>query len=341
VRPVKVVKVEPNAATRQIVLSGAVKARTEAAIGFRVPGKIVARLVNVGDHVGPGTVLARLDTNDLDLALRNAEAAVGSAEARRDVAEKALQRNKTLLAKGFIAQSVLEQRQMEFDQADAAVESAISTRDQSKNQAAYSELKADAAGIVTEIRGEVGQVVAAGTPVAVVARDGDMEAAIAVPENEIRHFAVGNKLAAHFWADDAVALTGVVREISGSADPTSRTFAVRVSIPEDKRVRLGMTAMLTADVPVDGGGIVMPLAALSERDGKPIVWVVDPARQTVEPRTVATRSFAAGGVRIAEGLAPGELVVTAGTQFMTPDKKVRIADALASPGTATATVAAR
>jgi RND family efflux transporter MFP subunit len=341
VRPVKVMKVEPSAATRQIVLSGSVKARTEAAIGFRVPGKIVARLVNVGDHVEPGTVLARLDTTDLDLAVRNAEAAVGSAEARRDVADKALQRNKTLLAKGFIAQSVLEERQMEFDQADAALESAISTRDQAKNQAAYSELKADAAGIVTEIRSEVGQVVAAGTPVAVVARDGAMEVAIAVPENEIRHFAVGNKLTAHFWADDAVALTGIVREISGSADPASRTFAVRVSIPEDSRVRLGMTAMLSADVPVSGGGIVMPLAALSERDGKPVVWVVDPASQTVAPRTVETRSFAADGVRIAEGLSPGELVVTAGTQFMTPDKKVRIADAVASAATAVATVAAR
>src|SRR5262245_61708493 len=84
VRPVKVVKVEPNAATREVVLSGSVKARVEASLGFRVPGKIVERLVNVGDHVEAGTVLARLDTNDLDLALRNAESAVTSAEARLD-----------------------------------------------------------------------------------------------------------------------------------------------------------------------------------------------------------------------------------------------------------------
>src|SRR5436190_23248786 len=90
VRPVKVVKVEPSAATRQIVLSGSVKARTEAGLGFRVPGKIVARLVNVGDHVAAGTLLARIDTNDLDLALRNAEAAVTSAKARNDTAERAL-----------------------------------------------------------------------------------------------------------------------------------------------------------------------------------------------------------------------------------------------------------
>ena len=192
VRPVKVVKVEESAPTSRIVLSGSVKARTEAGLGFRVPGKIVERLVNVGDHVEPGEVLARLDTNDLDLALRNAEAAVGSAKSRLDVAEKALGRYKALLAKGFIAQSVLDQRQLEFDQASGALDSAISTRDQARNQADYSELKADAAGIVTEIRAEVGQVVNAGAPVVVVARDGDKEVAIAVPENEIRHFAVGD-----------------------------------------------------------------------------------------------------------------------------------------------------
>jgi multidrug efflux system membrane fusion protein len=340
IRPVKVMKVEANAATRQIVLSGSVKARTEAGLGFRVPGKIVERLVNVGDHVEPGAVLARLDTNDLDLALNNAESSVGSAKARRDVAEKALARNKALFAKAFIAQSVLDQQQLEFDQADAALTAAISTRDQARNQTAYSELKADAAGIVTEIRAEVGQVVSAGAPVVVVARDGAKEVAIAVPENEIRHFTAGEKLKARFWADDAIALTGAGREISGSADPASRTFAVRVSLPEDARVRLGMTATLSADVPVDGSAIVMPLAALSERDGKPIVWVVDPANQTVAPRNVETESFAPGGVRIAQGLAGGELVVTAGTQFMTPDKKVRIADAPAV-ATAAATVATR
>ena len=303
-----------------------------------MPGKIVERLVDVGDHVEPGEVLARLDTNDLDLALRNAEAAVSSARSRLDVAEKALGRYKSLLAKGFIAQSVLDQRQLEFDEASAALDSAISTRDQARNQAAYSELKADAAGIVTEIRAEGGQVVTAGAPVVVVARDDDKEVAIAVPENEIRHFAVGDQFAVRFWADDAIALTGTVREVSGSADQTSRTFAVRVSLPEDPRVRLGMTATISADVPVSGGAIVVPLAALSERDGKPIVWVVDPASQTVAPRYVETRSFVADGVRISAGLASGELVVSAGTQFMTPDKKVRIADSVLP---ATAKVATR
>jgi len=336
VRPVKVVKVEASAATREIDFSGSVRARHEAGLGFRVGGKIAERLVNIGDHVEPGTVLARLDTNDLDLALRSAEANVNSANARLEIAENQLARGKALIGKSFITQSELDQRQTEFNQAKAAVDAAASARDQAHNQAGYSELKADAAGVVTNIRAEVGQVVSAGAPVVDVARDGEKEVAIAVPENEIRFFKPGDKLAAHFWADDTVALTGVVREVSGSADQTSRTFAVRVSLPDDPRVRLGMTATISDDVPTQGAGIVMPLSALSERDGKPVVWVVDPNTATVAPRAVATQAFAPDGVRIAEGLAPGDLVVTAGTQFMTPDKKVRIADpALTSDGKST------
>ena len=340
VRPVRVMKVEASAATREIDFSGSVKARHEADLGFRVAGKIAERLVNVGDHVEPGTVLARLDTNDLDLALKSAEANVNSANARLEIAQMQLQRGKQLIGKSFITQSEVDQRQTEFNEAKAALDAAISARDEARNQAGYTDLKADAAGVVTNIRAEIGQVVSAGTPVVVMARDGEKEVAIAVPENEIRFFKPGDKLAAHFWADDTLALTGVVREVAGSADATSRTFAVRVSLPDDPRVRLGTTATLAANVPTESTGIVMPLTALSERDGKPVVWVVDPNNQTVTPRTVETQAFAPGGVRIAQGLAPGDLVVTAGTQFMTPDKKVRVADpAMTDDGKST--VAAR
>lgn len=330
VRPVKVVKIEPNATTRQIVFSGSVKARTDAGLGFRVAGKLVERLVDIGDHVEPGQLLAHLDTADLALAVRSAEANVGSAQSRRDVAEAALTRNQALFAKGFIAQSVLDGHQLEFDQAAAALNAAISARDEAVNQAAYSDLKADSAGIVTAVGANAGQVVGAGTPVLTVARDGEMEAAIAVPENEIRFFAAGNRMVAHFWADPAIALTGTVREVSSSADPVSRTFAVRVSLPADPRVRLGMTATLSATVAADGGDIVVPTASLTEREGEPIVWIVDPISQTVAPRNVETEGFAPDGIRIASGLRTGEFVVTAGTQFMTPGKKVRIADAPAS-----------
>ncbi len=340
VRPVKVAEIAPREETRRISYSGSVKARTEANLGFRVGGKIVARLVDVGDRVEPGTVLARLDTSDLTLSLDSAEANLTSATAQVAVASSAYDRAKALFGRGFTSKSTLDDRKLALDQAEAALDAARSSRDQAENQTAYSELKSDVAGIVTAVAAEAGQVVAAGSPVVVVARDGEKEVAIAIPESEIRFFHVGDRLAVHYWADPSLSQTGTVREIAGSADAASRTFAVRVTLPDNPAVRLGMTAAIDANVPVEAAGIVVPLSALTERDGAPTVWVVDAAAGTVSPRKVETAAFADDGVRISAGVAPGEWIVTAGAQFMTPGKPVRIdekqAAAMAAPHLAVA-----
>lgn len=324
VRPVKVAKVAPRQDTRTISYSGSIRAKTEAGLGFRVGGKIVERNVDVGDRVEPGTVLARLDTADLALSLKSAEAALAGAQSQLAVAQSAYDRAQKLFASGFTSRSILDDRKLALDQAASGLDAARSARDQALNQNAYSELKSDIAGVVTAVNAEAGQVVAAGTAVVTVARDGDKEVAIAVPESEIRFFREGDRLSVRYWADPSIRQTGTVREIAGSADPTSRTFAIRVALPADPAVRLGMTAMLEAVVPVESGGIVVPLAALAERDGKPVVWVVDPASKTVSPREIVTASFAEDGVRVEKGLKPGEWIVTAGAQFMTSGKAVRL-----------------
>lgn len=341
VRPVKVVTAAPKATTRQVSYSGTVKARREANLGFRVSGKIVERRVDVGEHVEPGAILARIDRVDLELALRSAEATVTAAQSQLAVAQNAYDRSAALFARGFATQATLDDRKLALDQAHASLDQARSGRDQAANQAAYAELKSDVAGVVTSIQAEAGQVVAMGAPVVVVARDGEKEVAVAIPESEIRFFKVGDRLAVHFWADPDLAASGVVREIAGSADATSRTFALRVSLPDDPALRLGETATLVADLPAGDGGIEIPLAALTERDGHPNVWVVDPATRTVAPRRVATAAFADDGVRIADGLRPGDLVVTAGAQFMTPGKRVTLARDEAAGAGATALASAR
>jgi RND family efflux transporter MFP subunit len=324
VRPVKIAKVEPRQDTRKISYSGSVRARTEADLAFRVGGKIIARPVDVGDRVEPGTVLAQLDTADLALGLKSADAALASATSQLAVTTSAYDRAKTLFARGFTSRSILDDRKLALDQAQSNLDAARSSRDQAVNQNAYSELKSDVAGVVTAVRAEAGQVVAAGSPVVTVARDGDKEVAIAVPESEIRFFHTGDKLGVRYWADPSIRQAGTVREIAGSADPTSRTFAIRVALPDDASVRLGMTALLEADVPTEAGGIVVPLAALTERDGESTVWIVDPATKTVEPRNVVTAAFAEDGIRITGGLKGGEWIVTAGSQFMTPGKAIRL-----------------
>lgn len=325
IRPVKAMVVSTAASERHLSYSGAVEARISAGLGFRVGGKIVARLVNVGDRVEAGTTVARLDPADLRLALQAAEAAVEGAKARVQVARDALERNRSLFEKGHVAKAALDKASLETDQAVAALDSAVSARDQALNQIGYADLKADGPGIVTEVRGEAGQVVAAGAAVVTIARDGEKEARIAVPEQDIRHFRKGDMVEVRYWAEPDLVHTGRVREVAGSADAISRTFAVRIALPEDERLRLGQTATVTASVPSGPAAVVVPLAALAQRPDGTVVWVVDRTSETVSARRVTIGPTAPAGVRIVEGLGAGDLVVTAGAQFMTEGRKIRLA----------------
>ncbi|TBW40956.1 efflux RND transporter periplasmic adaptor subunit [Siculibacillus lacustris] len=328
VRPVKVMTVAAAAETRPIRYSGSVRARVETALGFRVGGKIVERKVDVGQRVEAGRVLARLDPTDLKLSLQTAEANVVAARSRVKVAEDGRERARALAAKGFVTKAGLDGATLDADQAVAGLEAALSARDQAANQIAYADLASDADGIVTDIRADVGQVVAAGTPVVTLARDDEKEVAIAVPEQDVVHFAKDQTVGVRFWADKDLRLAGRIREIAGSADPASRTYAIRIALPADDRVRLGMTATVEADVPVAAGTIVVPLSALAEAGGVTRVWVVDRATATVDPRPVTLGAVVPEGVGVVAGLKRGDMVVTAGVQFLVPGKKVLL------PGTA-------
>lgn len=325
IRPVKVVEIAQAHDTRTLSYSGSVRARTESALAFRVNGKITERLVDIGQHVASGDVLARIDPIDYDLSVKSAQAALDAAERQVETVELARKRAEQLFAKNFAPKSQLEQATLSYDQAVATRDSARSSLDQAKNQAGYTDLKADRDGIVTAVSADVGQVVGSGTPVVTVAVDGEKEVLIAVPEMEIGEFKPGKIVKAGFWSDDALALDGKVREVAGSADPQSRTFAVRVSLPKDSRVLLGMTASIEASAANERQLVSIPLSALAEQGSQSIVWTVDRGADTVHARPVKVAKFAADGVRVAEGLKPGDVVVAAGTQFMTENLKVKLA----------------
>ncbi|MFD2055197.1 efflux RND transporter periplasmic adaptor subunit [Mesorhizobium calcicola] len=325
IRPVKVVEIAQAHDTRTLSYSGSVRARTESALAFRVNGKITERLVDIGQHVASGDVLARIDPIDYDLSVKSAQASLDAAERQVETVELARKRAEQLFTKNFAPKSQLEQATLSYDQAVATRDSARSSLDQAKNQAGYTDLKADRDGIVTAVSADVGQVVGSGTPVVTVAVDGEKEVLIAVPEMEIAEFKPGKVVKAGFWSDDRLALEGKVREVAGSADPQSRTFAVRVSLPNDPRVLLGMTASIEASAANERQLVSIPLSALAEQDSQSIVWTVDRGADTVHARPVKVAKFAADGVRVAEGLKPGDVVVAAGTQFMTENLKVKLA----------------
>lgn len=330
VRPVKVAEVAAPDHGRRLTYSGSVRARTEMSLGFRVGGKITERLVDIGEHVKPGDVLARLDSVDYQLAVRRAEADLSSATKQVEISGLALRRAEALAAKDVASKAQVEQAQLASDQAISQKQSAQSALEQARNQVAYAELKAGQNGIVTAVSADIGQVVSAGTSVVAVAVDGAKEVQIAVPEMDVAQFRPGKTVKAKFWSAAGPDVEGKVREVAGSADPQSRTFAVRVSLPEDANVLLGMTATIEA---VEDNAVPtwsVPLAALAKQGSQSVVWIVDRATGMVSLRPVRVADFSDDGVRIAEGLAKGDLVVSAGTQFMKQDMKVKLPETVAS-----------
>ncbi len=330
VRPVKVVEIGGPEIGRSLVYSGSVRARTEMNLGFRVAGKITERLVDVGDRVEPGTVLARLDAVDYQLSVRRADADLTSAQKQVEITGLARKRAETLAEKSATSQSQLEQAQLAADQAQSQLQSAESALEEANNQVAYTELKATQNGIVTTVSADIGQVVSAGTTVVAVAVDGEKEVQIAVPETDIAHFKPGKTVKASFWSARDLVLEGKVREVAGSADAQSRTFAVRVSLPADDRVLIGMTATIDAVEDNVAPTFGVPLAALAQKDGKPVVWIVDRDKGEVSSRAVTVAGYGDSVARVSEGLAKGDLVVSAGTQFMRDGLKVKLPETVAS-----------
>lgn len=325
IRPVKAIVVEHAKPERYVTYSGVIAPRIETTLGFRVGGKVVERLVDVGDTVTKGQPVARLDDTDLKLSENSARANVNSARTRLAVAQDALDRAKSLAPKGFIAQSVVDQRQLEADSAKAALDAAQDQFEQARNASGYALLLADRNGIVTDVRAEPGQVVAVGQAVITLAQAGEQEVSVAVPENEVTELTIGQQAEVALWAAPDIRSSASIREIAGAADPASRTYAVRVALANPSpMVRLGMTATVTFRLAHRAPGFAIPLAALSEREGQKNVFVADAASGVVSSRTIQIAGVSENAVRVSEGLNPGDVVVTGGVQFLREGMKVRL-----------------
>jgi multidrug efflux system membrane fusion protein len=327
VRPVKVAVVGAGIAGRALTYSGVVRPRIESALGFRVPGKIVERSVNVGDRVEVGQVIARLDDTDLKLAENAAKAAVAGARTRRDVASDNVDRARALLPKAIIAQATYDTRRNELDAAAAALDSTEAQLRQASNAVEYATLKADSPGIVTAVTAEPGQVVSAGQSIVMLAHAGEMEIEVAVPEQDAADLESGQPAKVTLWAGPRSSLEGRIREIAGQADAASRTYSIRIAVSAPPRtMRLGMTASVAMRVGDQAAPVVVPLTAVTESDGRPVVFVADPTTKAVRKTPVVVGAVVEDGVRIAEGLHVGELVVTAGVQFLRDGMRVRLPD---------------
>ena len=294
--------------------SGEVRARIETTLGFRIAGKIVERRAEVGQAVKPGQVLARLDPADTTLQATQAEA-------QRALAAADLARTRDLKAKNFVSAAALDARETTLKAAEAQAQL-------SKNQASYTTLVADRAGVVGQVLAEPGQVVGVGQAVFRMAQDGEREVAIAIPENEVSGFKLGQPAEVSFWSAGAAAksLTGRLREISPVADSVTRTFAARVSLKDaDPLLPLGLTATVRfTGMAGSDKAQVIPLAAVFQQGDQPAVWKVG-ADGTVNLQRIKVAALTDAGAVVSEGLSGGEQIVAAGVNLLTAGEKVRIA----------------
>ncbi|MFG1361324.1 efflux RND transporter periplasmic adaptor subunit [Xanthobacter pseudotagetidis] len=328
-RPVQVVNVvlAPREAEKRFV--GVVRARREIDLAFRVPGKVTQRLVGIGDRVAPGTVVARVDPEDLKLELQSAEAELSAAKANLSQNAAEDERARSLTAKGFASAAELDRKALAKEEAVGRLERARRALELAQNRLSYADLVSDQAGVVIATAAEPGQVVATGQTIVRVARLDEKEALVALPEIDLADARTA-PASMELWAAPGKAYPVRLRELSPQADATSRTYPARFTILDpDETVALGMTASVTLH-PKDQAKVArLPLSAVIDKGHGPLVFVVEPKTSILAARPVEIVAYTDADVIIASGLKDGDEVVTLGVQTLEPGLAVRTVPAKA------------
>jgi RND family efflux transporter MFP subunit len=327
VRPVRTTVVDPQPIDDDRSAVGEVKARYESDLGFRVAGKVISRTVDVGVSVKKGDLLARLDEQDYRNKLKSAEADIVSAQAVLVEAKGAEDRLRQLLASGTTTRANYDAAFKNLRSGEAKLDAAKAALDLAKDQLSYAELRADFDGIVTAVGAEAGQIGNVGQMVVRLAQPKERDAVFSVAESAFREKpAQPPEVAVSLLSNPNISCIGVVREVSPVADSATRTYQVKVTLknpPDQMRFGSSVVGRLkSSTAPV----IVLPGSALFDKGGQPAVWVVDPAKGSVALKSVVVVRYETDRVILSEGLAKGDIVVTAGVNRLRENQKVRLAE---------------
>jgi RND family efflux transporter MFP subunit len=323
-RPVRVVTVERQEGGERVSLSGQIEAETEVSLSFRVGGRMIQRPVHIGDRVKAGQVVARLEPEPAENELRSARANLAAAQSLLTKTRNEFNRQDELLRGGWTTRVRHDQALHAMQAAQAQVDAARAQVATAEDNLSYTELVADAAGHVTKVGGEPGEVVPAGRMIVQLAREGGRDAVFDVPARVIQGAPYDPLVHVVLASDPATRVIGRVREVAPQADPVTRTFRVRVGLDNPpEAMRLGST--VTGTITQEGAAaIAIPASALTRAQGQPAVWIVDPKAETVSLRPIDVASYDLAQVIVGQGLEPGDVVVTAGVQSLRPGEKVRL-----------------
>jgi RND family efflux transporter MFP subunit len=327
-RPVRAVTVERVAGGETVSLTGHIRAKDQVNLAFRLDGRMIERPVNVGDVLKAGQVVARLDPQIQQNGLDTAQANLASVEAVLTQARLTFWRQQQLVKDGWTSRANFDAARQKLETTQGQVDAAQAQLRTAQEQLSYTVLSADAPGAVTAKGAEPGEVVHAGQMIVQLARQGGRDAVFDVPEVLMRTGPRDPLVQIALTNDPTVRATGRVREVSPQADAATRTWQVKVGIidpPEGMELGSTVTGSLKLAAPP---GVEIPASALTEANGNPAVWVVDPQSQTVSLRSVDVSRYDPATVVVSQGLETGEVVVTAGVQVLRPGQKVRLLGAV-------------
>jgi membrane fusion protein, multidrug efflux system len=329
-RPVRVVTIGTSDVSDALYLPGEVRARYEQRYGFRVPGKIASRLVDVGQEVKAGQTLAVLDSQDVLPSINAQAAQVEVARTDFKFQQSELRRQQELRDKGFVSGAALERQAASTESAAARLKSAQSQLASAQNGLNFQTLRADKTGVVVGVDAEAGSVVAAGQSVVRVAQLGEKEILVNAPERSVSQLKSASGFLVVFDALPGKIFKAKLRELAPAADPASRTYPAKLAlIDANDEVKLGMSATVRSELGA-AKSIVIPNTALYTRDAATRVWLVDRASETVKQVEVKLGESTNAGVVITAGLKSGDLLVTAGANLLQPGQKVRLIENIAT-----------
>lgn len=304
--------------------TGVVAARVQADLGFRVSGKLLERLVDTGQTVKRGQPLMRLDSIDLGLQARAQQESVIAARARAKQTADDEARYRDLVAAGAISASAYDQFKAAADTAKAQLSAAEAQADVARNASGYAVLFADSDGVVVETLAEPGQVVSPGQPVVRLARAGQREAIVHLPET-LRP-AAGSTAQATLYGNSTGAVTAKLRLLSDSADRMTRTFEARYVLEGAlANAPIGSTVTLRiAEAAPQEQGLQVPIAAIYDAGKGTGAWVIAGTPAKVSWRPVQVLGLSDDSAHVTGDLKIGEQIVALGAHLLREGEEVRL-----------------
>ena len=330
-QPVRVTRVTFASAERSDSYTGTIRPQHEVPLGFRMPGKLIVRLVDVGDRVTAGQLLARLDDTDAGLELDAAAAELAAARTDLVRAEADVARARDLFAAGHVAQATLDRATSAAAEALSRADRAGQMRALAANRLSYMDLVAEADGIVTATLAEPGQVVAAGQPVLSLAEGGALDVIFALPEQR-RAVLETSGASAELWGVSGKAYALALRDISPDVDKVGRTYRVRMRLTApDTDATLGRTVTVRLTTPDAQPAAALPLASVVNDGEGAAVWRLSSGAELVERVPVDLVTIEGDLALVRGGLIEGDVVISLGANKIDPSRPVRVVETAATP----------